>query len=190
MAPADAAADRAHVDWGTEASASDAGCGHAVMISELMIDPKGNDPEGEWFELYNGTTAAVSLHGWMIKDKDASHTIDQPGLEIPAGGYLALKVAKAALPMAAYTYSSGLSCATELCFNNDPGDRLEVYDAAGTPVDQVQYALGWPYLSGASMSLRDPCQDNSKPGSWCTEVVAYATAPTNYGTPGAPAACQ
>ena len=39
-----------------------------LLISEVMVDPSGDDTGQEWVELYNPTTANVDLSGWYVGD--------------------------------------------------------------------------------------------------------------------------
>ncbi len=48
-----------------------------LLISEIMQNPRDvNDSAGEWFEVFNPTTAAIDLEGWTIRDDGSdSHVI-------------------------------------------------------------------------------------------------------------------
>jgi len=52
------------------------------------VESNGGTP-GDWVELFNPTSAAVDLSGWVFRDNDPTHTYSFPaGTSIPAGGYL------------------------------------------------------------------------------------------------------
>lgn len=39
-----------------------------MAITEVMFDPAGPEPAGEWFEVWNGTSGARSLAGLTLRD--------------------------------------------------------------------------------------------------------------------------
>lgn len=68
-----------------------------LCINEFMPDNKASLPDEtgqyvDWIELHNPTDADVSLRGWSISDDPddpTKHVLD-PGLSVPAGGFLVL----------------------------------------------------------------------------------------------------
>ena len=168
-------------------SDASAGCG-PIVISEMMIDPDGPDPEGEWIELYNAGGSAIDLHQWSLQDAQATHVINSPGLSIAPGQYMVLTAAQSVVS-GSYVYSSGASCSTEICFNNN-GDQLLVRDPGGTLSDAVVYDTSFPYTQGQSMSIRAPCQNPAVAASWCLETTSISGPGKNKGTPGAAADCN
>lgn len=90
----------------------------AIRINE--VESNGGTP-GDWIELYNPTTAAVSIAGWALKDNDNTRTFQFPaGTTIPAGGYLVAEEA-------AFGYGLGAA------------DSARLYNQFGAPVD----VYGW-----------------------------------------------
>lgn len=43
-----------------------------LLISEVLYDPEGNDPSGEWFEVYNFGEAVIGLDGIKIGDEETA----------------------------------------------------------------------------------------------------------------------
>ncbi|MBB5874484.1 hypothetical protein F4553_007918 [Allocatelliglobosispora scoriae] len=61
-----------------------------IRINE--VESSGGSP-GDWVELTNIGTTAVSLSGWVVKDNDSSHTFTiGSGVSLAPGGYVALDV--------------------------------------------------------------------------------------------------
>lgn len=65
-----------------------------IIVSEIMIDPNGDERVREWFEVYNTTSAAIDMNGWTILDKSSNgraHVITSPApVMVPAGAYAVL----------------------------------------------------------------------------------------------------
>lgn len=145
----------------------------AIVVSEVMYHapprPGATTPAEdplEWIELSNRGDVAIDLGGYQL--------VDAVAYELPAGTTLApgaaLVVANDLAAMtAAYPGVAALgNLAGRLA---DGGERIELRDACGNPVDVVRYADGgaWPAAAdggGASLELRDLHADNAAPGAW------------------------
>lgn len=62
-----------------------------IVVTEIMIDPDGDERDQEWFEVYNTTNAAIDMNGWTIFDESSNgraHVITAANpVLIPANGY-------------------------------------------------------------------------------------------------------
>lgn len=142
-----------------------------------------NDSDGEFFEIYNTTDAAINLDGWVIKDKDSeSHTINNGGtLNIDAKSFLVLGVNSNSATnggvTVAYQYSS---------FNLANGDDEVILVDNGVTIDSVAYDGGpiFPDPNGASMELKDLTSDNNVGSNWTTAINAWAGSAGDFGSPG------
>lgn len=94
-------------------------------VSVVLNELNGND---KFIELYNNSSAAVSLKGWtMVKDDKATPNWTGPdGLSIAAGGYLLLTSNETA-PDYNENFNSGLSAKKTV--------KIELFDAEGNSVD-------------------------------------------------------
>jgi hypothetical protein len=72
--------------------AVDASNGTHVVINEFDNNPSGTDSGREWIELYNPTTASVTLTGWVIGTSTGSTISIATGTVISAKGYFVLNV--------------------------------------------------------------------------------------------------
>jgi hypothetical protein len=65
----------------------------SVVINEVELNPKGNDSKGEWVELYNPTSSAVSIGNFKVKTSFKPVTISIPaGTTIGAGNFYVLAI--------------------------------------------------------------------------------------------------
>jgi len=96
----------------------------AVILSELMPNPTGDDADGEWIELYNPAGAAADLSGWILDDGEggSSPFVFAEGTSVSAGGYLVITRTE-----------------SKLALNNDT-DSVRLSDPDGTLTDSAAYA--------------------------------------------------
>jgi uncharacterized protein (TIGR03437 family) len=100
----------------TKGGAND--CGTPVKINEVESD--GGTP-GDWVELYNPGAVPVDLSGFVVRDKDDTHTYLIPaGTAIPASGYLVFDEAA-------------------LGFGLGSGDSARLFDSTGALVDSYTW---------------------------------------------------
>jgi hypothetical protein len=59
-----------------------------VLISEVMADPSGDEPAGEWIELYNPSSVAVNLSNYKVGDEETRGQ-SEGMLQFPPGANLA-----------------------------------------------------------------------------------------------------
>ncbi len=151
-----------------------------IVINEIMYNPPGElglDDYYEYLELYNNENQAVDLSGWYFSS-GIDYTFDA-GTTIGAGEYLV--VARVPDTIAQYYGISNLVGPYDGALNNS-GENVELSDAGGNMVDEVNYndAAPWPTEpdgNGPSLSLLDPALDNSLAENWAPSLE-------NFGTPG------
>ncbi|RAJ18122.1 T9SS type A sorting domain-containing protein [Olleya aquimaris] len=157
-----------------------------IIITEVMQNPAaaGNDPNGEFFELYNTTGTAIDIAGWIIKDESSAtetHTVSTSVI-IPANAYII--IGNGATPNGGltldYTYNNDISLGN--------GTDGLIIECSGTIIDQVIWDNGatFPDPTGASMELSVNtlnATDNDNGANWATAVTPYGSG--DLGTPGA-----
>ena len=98
-----------------------------------MPNPEGSD-DGEWIELYNNGSAAVSVEGWQLsagtKDFASIDVILPVGSEVPAKGFFVIGAEYVEEADVIVTLSLG---------NGTDGDGVRLFDCAGTSVDTALY---------------------------------------------------
>ncbi len=119
----------------------------SVTINEIMYDLKDlSDTDHEWIELYNASSATVSLQGWKFTDS-SSHVLNAPPanggqglLSIEPNGYVILS-GNAATYLADHPGFTGTVIDTVMSLNN-AGATLSIIDASGAVVDSISYTSG------------------------------------------------
>lgn len=157
-----------------------------VIITEVMQNPMaaGNDPNGEYFELYNTTGNPIDIANWIIEDDNITtenHIITAPSLIIPPNDYIV--IGNAATPNGGitfdYTYDNDISLGN--------GTDGIILSCNATTIDQVIWDNGatFPDPTGASMELSiDDLNsiDNDNGANWATAITPFGSG--DLGTPG------
>jgi len=150
--------------------------GASVVLNELQYNPSRSSDPGDWVELYNPTTTALSLDGWELQDESSVYQIPA-GTVIPAAGHLVicrdLAAFSAEFPSVSNVlggFGFGLSGA---------GERIELHAPNGLH-DFVEYddQAPWPTGpdgGGTTLELIDAARDNALPSSWAESFVQGGT---------------
>jgi len=163
-----------------------------VVINEIHYDPDVKTELVEFVELYNFGSTDVNLAGWYFSD-GISYRFEA-GAILPAGGYVI--VAQNPAHIHAKWSSGRFAIPLALLFGpfenklDNDGEKIELCNAEGEEIDQVDYQLGFPWPTvgdavpeeqpgtGHSIQLVNPLFDNDLGGSWRS---AYPT-PTAQNT--------
>src|SRR5690348_6896138 len=110
-----------------------------------MANPRAvSDAHGEWFELHNRGSKAVSIRGWTIRSGRAeSHRI-ATAILIPAGGYIVLARDPSPSSNGGASAADGYGGAITL---GNGADWIAISDARGATVDSVAWQRA---VAGAS----------------------------------------
>ncbi|MFY1831479.1 lamin tail domain-containing protein [Myxococcus fulvus] len=118
-----------------------------LVINEVLVNEAGSDVNGEFVELVNTGTAALSLAGWTVSDAASVRHTFPSGTTVPAGGVIVVFGGAAGIPsgtpnaVAASTSTLGLS---------NSGDTVTVKNASGTVVDTAVLSSGVSGTDGVS----------------------------------------
>ena len=155
--------------------------GPVLVISEVMADPRAaSDARGEWFEVHNPGSTALSLRGWTIRSGNDRPQRITAAVIVPAGGYFVLARDGSAKSnggvRAGYAYGSSISFA-------NGADWLAISDANSITADSVAWRRT---TAGASWELGDETRHQA-----AVEAPHWHLATTRFGagdrgTPGAP----
>ena len=146
-----------------------------VIINEIHYDPDVSTQQVEFVELHNPGLIDVDLSGWAFTS-GIGYTFPD-GTILSAGGYVVVceDVAQVGAHFMVPAYL--LYGPFEGKLSND-GERVRISDANGDVVDEVTYALGfpWPVVgdpltpyqpgTGGSIQLVNPLIDKSQGSAW------------------------
>ncbi len=170
-----------------------------LLISEVLYDPNGSEPAGEWFELYNGGGSLIDLSFHKLGDEETQGG-GEGMYQFPSGATLApdhyLIVANQAVEfIVAYgfapdfelvdsdpsvpdmlPYSSWASGAISL---GNPGDELILLDGSDQWVDTVSWgSSSWAFnppvaavVQGHSIARLPVYLDTDTAGDWVDNVT-------------------
>jgi len=164
-------------NWGQE--------GKSVVINEIHYDPDVKTEQVEFVELYNPDDESADLSGWYF-----SRGIDftfPPGTSLASDAYLVVvqdsnMFDPNSTSDADFVAKFGGVTPTGVFLGRltNDGENVELRNAQGEEIDQVDYQLGFPWPtvgdsvpfvkppdgSGHSMQLTNPAFDNDLGGSW------------------------
>ncbi|SEK28852.1 Por secretion system C-terminal sorting domain-containing protein [Aquimarina amphilecti] len=154
-----------------------------IIITEIMQNPAsdGDDPNGEYFELYNTTTSPIDIASWTIKDDDGVNDLHviANSLIIPANGYIVIGDPNGSIVLD-YAYE-----ARDVFLGNST-DGI-IIECGSTVIDQVIWDNGatFPDPTGASMELSINELNsvaNDDGANWAEAVTTFGSG--DLGTPG------
>jgi PKD repeat protein len=158
-----------------------------LMITEIMQNPNAvADPAGEWFEVYNPTSAPINMNGWKIKDNAATHTISGSVI-VPANGFAVLGYSSNSGTNGGYICNYQYGSAILL---GNGSDFIVLFNSSNVKIDSVRYDGGplWPDPTGASMVFTGtPSMDNNNYQNWIAATVrenTFSGATGDQGSPG------
>ncbi len=154
-----------------------------LIITEVMINPNGDNSRNEWFEIYNNTSSSVDLNGLVINGKSTTETQTISSSVVVAAGDYALLGAKSTnnggIGTPDYVYNRSLN-------RYDGADSVSIAYGS-TTFDKVTWCTTCSFYAttGYSLSL-DPRRldgtENDDAANWCVGATEYGTG--GYGTPG------
>lgn len=159
-----------------------------LVITEFLAAPTYvSDGDGEWFEIFNVTSAEIDIEGWSIRDNLLDyHTIANGGngVIVPALDYIVLG-------RNTNTSQNGgvpVDYAYNFFFLDTSFDAIILEDDTNTEIDRVDYVSPfYPVTPGRSTSLDAGTidwQSNDNPTNWCLSQTPLGGGNPDTGTPG------
>lgn len=151
-----------------------------IIINEINYNSNSTFNPEDWIELYNNSSFAVDISGWIFSDENDEHIfivpentiIDTSGFLVLCMDYEKFVVVLPAVNSLIGSFVFGLS--------ND-GEIIRLYNSIGRQKDFVHYndQSPWPTEpdgSGSVLMLKAPDLDNSLAENWIASI--------GFGTPG------
>jgi hypothetical protein len=159
-----------------------------ILVTEILYNPSGSEPDEEWFEITNRATAARSLNGLVLADGSGNaYTIPAtPALDVPAGGYVILARNKAVAITAGVPSAKIIHEYSLLTLANGTTGGLSIKKGT-TTLATVPFGQWSAALNGESIQLKTMTAPTAA-GSWCFSSTPWS-AVSDYGTPGQAADC-
>ncbi len=151
--------------WG--ATSSDVVFGMELYsITNTASGKSFSESPEQWIEFYNRGTATVDMSNWEISD--AVDFIFPSNTFIGSGEYLVVANDEVKLSQL-YPSARILGDFSGNLSHRD--ENILLKDSNGNPADELHYYDGFPWPeypdgNGASLELRDPYADNTKPEAW------------------------
>jgi hypothetical protein len=169
-----------------------------LLITEVMFDPTGVQPESQWFEIYNVSPSPELLSGVTIQDQNGTVAVigSDPPVIAPPLSYSVLVRDRAAalsnsLPAAAIVYEYGLGLGSDAGIDLAADDTGELSLWQGSlELADVPYGLWSMDSPGQSVELgRLQLVGADQPWNWCLAQKPWASG-SDDGTPGQPNDCN
>ena len=150
-----------------------------VVINEINYKSSPSFDTEDWVELYNPSSASVSLSEWKFQDSQANVFLFPVNIILNEHEYLLLSRDTSKFNS---LYPNIKNVLGDLGFGlSSAGEKIQLLDADGNLVDEVSFSSNgeWDSLAngtGRTLALRNPQLDNTLPQNW--------KASTLYGTPG------
>ena len=175
----------AHFFWfGISVWLTASGTGAAVILNEVMFHPPEDQDDLQFVELFNAGPNAVALDGWTFT---RGITATLAATNLPPGGFgLVVRNPEAF----SKHYGRGLPIVGRFTGRlKHGGERLELSDATGRPVDAVKFTdhQPWPQAPdgfGASLERICPTTPGDDPANWASSKLPEF--PRASGSPGRP----
>ncbi|QSQ17781.1 lamin tail domain-containing protein [Myxococcus landrumensis] len=144
-----------------------------LIINEVLVNELGSDVSGEFVELVNTGSAAVSVGGWTVWDSGTMRHTFPAGTTVPAGGVVVVFGAAAGIPAGT---PGAVACSTGTLSLTNGGDTVSVRNASGTIVDSVTLPSTLTGTDGVSAN-RSPDLGTSSTFVLHTTLSTLSTSP-------------
>ncbi len=108
-----------------------------VTINEILANEPGSDVDGEFIELYNGSSTAAAIGGWRLSDATALRHTFAAGTTIAPGGRIVVTGGNAS--------TGGLNL-------SNSGDTVTLANSSGTTINAFTYTSSLSGTDGVSMN--------------------------------------
>ena len=132
----------------------------ALTLNEILANEPGSDTNGEFVEIFNGTSASVNLAGFTISDATGVRHTFAAGTTLDVGRALVVFGGASAIPGG---LTNAVAASTGSLNLGNSGDTVTLKNSGGTTVNSFTYPSSLAGTDGVSMN-RSP--DASASGSF------------------------
>ncbi|KAA3611009.1 MAG: T9SS C-terminal target domain-containing protein [Calditrichaeota bacterium] len=151
----------------------------SVIINEIMYKASLTYETEDWIELYNPSSNAKNISGWVLKDDkdDTPFTIPQNTI-IGANGYLVFCRDTTVFKL---QHPDVTNIVGNLPFGlGKDGDIVRLFSSSGIAIDHVEFGISAPWPSaprgnGPSLELTSPFKDNALADYWIASQIVKGT---------------
>jgi hypothetical protein len=145
-----------------------------LLISEVLYDPLGTEPNEEWIEIYNNTASPMELIDWTINDNVSTDVIS-PTVTIPVGGCLVIAASSEDFSTNYPDFTGDIVFVADGKIGNglgNSGDRLILKDGEGMVVDQMSYGTDTTAFDPACLDVEEGHSLERSPANEDTNTAA------------------
>jgi len=141
-----------------------------VVFSEVFYYPSGNDPDKQWVELYNPTSASVDFSSLKIEDNEGTYTISN-GMIIPSEEYLVIARNETAF-YDLYEFLPNITGLTINLINTGDVLRLKKGNEEIDMVSWENFVSGWDLKADEDVSIQrfPPDIDTNTSDDWMSNT--------------------
>lgn len=164
-----------------------------LVITEVMSSSAHTTVKGDWWELTNTGTSAVSLDGYYWDDDSVSPSYFPSGISIAPNQSIIILQDATGSEQAGWKTAWGLSASTTVLSSSlfpepqkfsslsAPGDQVILYNPAGTVVAEVKFGIA---AAGRSFAYHEDTTPIYGQTSTNGRNGAYTSSQTDVGSPG------
>lgn len=153
---------------------------NALAITEIMYSPLA-EQGGEWFEIQNISSDAISIQEWSFSDANQSrHPISASRLIVSAGSFLTLCASESVIEYFGIPSQQVIIPESWPALNSS-SDSVRLYDANGFQIAAVFYRGTWG-KSGVSLERRNPSVSSDIELNWAASIHPDGGTPSGINT--------
>lgn len=160
----------------------------SIIISEIMYNPSGTEPDWEWFELFNNNSFSVDIENWTITDAGTNSITIGVSTTVEANSFFTF--GKNGTPGTNGNYLPDFDYSTSTFLLANGVDEI-IINSTSTEITRVEYdeSNGWPAAVNNSIIFTGTASDdNNMASNWVNsgyhENGYLGTTNTDKGSPG------
>lgn len=151
---------------------------NGIRINEIMYAP--DSPEPEWIEIYNTTPGSINIKNWKIADSSGQNnpvTITSADRYINSNDYLVIAKNSFIIEKHISLDTNNLIILSSLPILNNDKDKIILFNAGQTIIDQVSYKSSWGGTNGKSLERKSGTVISNDSADWHTSIDCENSTP-------------